>query len=70
VEDVKKAMWLRGRIGELGIKQGCVAVHCKVTKITQEKGVELCFHKLITLFQNNLYFIPFEKVIVQNEELF
>lgn len=53
MEDVKKAMWLRGRIGELGIKQGCVAVHCKVTKITQEKGVELCFHKLITLFENN-----------------
>ena len=28
VEGVKEAMWLKGMIGELGITQECVKIHC------------------------------------------
>ena len=28
VEGVNEAMWLKGMIGELGITQGCVKIHC------------------------------------------
>ena len=28
VEGVKEAIWLKGMIGEMGISQGCVKIHC------------------------------------------
>ena len=28
VEGVKEAIWLKGMIGEIGISQGCVKIHC------------------------------------------
>ena len=28
IEGVKEAIWLKGMIGEMGIGQGCVKIHC------------------------------------------
>ncbi|KAK2404832.1 hypothetical protein QL285_054138 [Trifolium repens] len=41
VEGVKEAIWLKGMIGEMGIGQGCVKIHCDSQSV-----IHLANHKV------------------------
>ena len=52
VEGVKEAMWLKGMIGELGIIQECVKIHCD-----SQSAIHLANHQVYQERTSTLTFI-------------
>jgi len=52
VEGVKEAIWLKGMIGEMGISQGCVKIHCD-----NQSVIHLANHQVYHERTNTLTFV-------------